>query len=183
MKLLLYAAVFCFLISLVTAGEEEDGGEEEAAPNGNETETAPRGPKVDGQKGGEGEEEEEEQAGGSATPTTGKTTTAPAPTAPPTKPPSGGGSTPEEQGTGVESKGPKKGGKRGPRRCRLSPTKSNCIGKGNFKLWYYNASSQLCERHKVGGCPKLIGGFVFCTECTNWCNKRINAKKACLGVK
>ncbi|XP_037499483.1 uncharacterized protein LOC119373509 isoform X1 [Rhipicephalus sanguineus] len=87
------------------------------------------------------------------------------------------------KGLGLKAKARKKGGKRGPRRCRLSPTKSNCIGKGNFKLWYYNASSQLCERHKVGGCPKLIGGFVFCPECMNWCNKRINAKKACLGVK
>uniref|UniRef100_L7M0I1 Putative der and-61 secreted protein n=1 Tax=Rhipicephalus pulchellus TaxID=72859 RepID=L7M0I1_RHIPC len=178
MKLLLYAVVFCFVISLVTAQEDEEAGgeEEEAAPKGNENEKAAPAQKAERPKGGE-EEEEEKPAAGPATPATTP------PATPPAKPPSGGGGKLEEQATGAETKQSKKGGKRGPKRCRLSPANSNCIPKGGAKLWYYNESTQRCERHKVGGCPKLTGGFLFCKQCMSWCNRRISARKACLGIK
>ncbi|KAL1429692.1 hypothetical protein MTO96_015859 [Rhipicephalus appendiculatus] len=144
MKLLLYAAIFCFLISLITADEEEeeaDGGSE--AESGTEATAS----KQNGEKArSEPQESDNKQKSGKKPETEVKGT-------PPSKP------------------GPSltKGGKGLRGRCRIQEPNINCVGNSALVMWYYDGET--CVPKNLGGC-KLRNkqhGYLLCGRCAHRC--------------
>ncbi|XP_075721696.1 uncharacterized protein LOC119167925 isoform X2 [Rhipicephalus microplus] len=164
MKLLIYAVLFCLVIyGIATEGEEEEqegGGGEGGGGEGG---------------GGSGEKSKESEASTSLTTPTATTTTASTTS-------SSASSKGGEDDKG-ETKGKGKGRMKLPRRCRLSPAKVNCVGNHRLRLWFYNSTSEVCERHDAGGCSQLVGGFLLCPQCMRSCNRKISARKFCLKPK
>ncbi|XP_049526508.1 uncharacterized protein LOC119457928 isoform X2 [Dermacentor silvarum] len=158
MKLITLALLACFVFCLAIANDDEsDSGRESGGPAATP---------------GENEKDDEDgtesaQGGPAAMGSTG------------IKP----GSASESARKQVLSPGTEKALKKPaklPPRCRLSPEGTNCAGSSQVQLWYYDSTSQRCQRYFVGGCKSLIGGFVFCQQCMRRCNRAANAKKACL---
>uniref|UniRef100_A0A6G5ABQ8 Putative bovine pancreatic trypsin inhibitor n=1 Tax=Rhipicephalus microplus TaxID=6941 RepID=A0A6G5ABQ8_RHIMP len=175
MKLLHYAVLFCFVISLIMAEDDDEGAGEEDSPDGNETDgnekpnaekhsdapTTPPPksmPKKESKKGegGGGEKEEEEEEGGGGGGGGGETNKAKSPTTPeltPAAPPTPS-STSENKGGRKVHKGP---------RCKIRiPKQTNC--KHHSRKWYYDRETDTC----VPICGKGHG-FLFCTLCMNNC--------------
>uniref|UniRef100_A0A131YSN2 Pancreatic trypsin inhibitor n=1 Tax=Rhipicephalus appendiculatus TaxID=34631 RepID=A0A131YSN2_RHIAP len=155
MKLLLYAVIFCFLISLITADDDEEEAEGESETesgsdataskqNGAKAKSQPREPdnkeqsgKNPGEQegGGEGEEGEEEEKGvkkpKGPKPTTATTTTTTTP------------EEPEVKGTPPSKPGPSltKGGKGLRGRCRIQEPNINCVGNSALVMWYFDGET------------------------------------------
>nr|XP_037275294.1 uncharacterized protein LOC119167925 [Rhipicephalus microplus] len=185
MKLLIYAVLFSLVIYGIATeeeDEEQDGGTE--SHRGADTATpAPKAPEGNGEE--EEGQEREERGGGekskkteasTSLTTSTKTTTITSTTASPASSNGGGDAKGETKGKG-------KGRTKLPRRCRLSPAKTNCVGNHRLRLWFYNSTSEVCERHDAGGCSQLVGGFLFCPQCMRSCNKKRSARKFCLKPK
>ncbi|KAL1429693.1 hypothetical protein MTO96_015859 [Rhipicephalus appendiculatus] len=188
MKLLLYAAIFCFLISLITADEEEeeaDGGSE--AESGTEATAS----KQNGEKArSEPQESDNKQKSGKkpelqrgvlrrecrqyqiACVSHSKVMVACHSTAPnvmikmvrftyET----------EVKGTPPSKPGPSltKGGKGLRGRCRIQEPNINCVGNSALVMWYYDGET--CVPKNLGGC-KLRNkqhGYLLCGRCAHRC--------------
>uniref|UniRef100_L7LZD7 Putative der and-61 secreted protein n=1 Tax=Rhipicephalus pulchellus TaxID=72859 RepID=L7LZD7_RHIPC len=161
MKLLFYAAIFCFVISLITAAEDEEEAEE-----GGETE-APASKKA----GKKDEEEEETEGEGGEKEEAGKKSKG-------AKSATGTTTTRRNQSEEAEEKGrpqakPRpsltKGGKSLRGRCRIREPNINCVGNSAMIMWYYDGET--CVPKKVGGCKvrKSESGYLLCGRCANKC--------------
>uniref|UniRef100_A0A6G5A5L5 Putative bovine pancreatic trypsin inhibitor n=1 Tax=Rhipicephalus microplus TaxID=6941 RepID=A0A6G5A5L5_RHIMP len=156
MKLLIYAAIFCFLITLIIADEDEEAETDREGEAGVEAKPAPR--KQEKEEGEEGETEGEVRKESESQPRNPTATEA----------------TPQE--TKVKGKPPAKqgppltkGGKTSHRRCKILEPNINCVGASTIVMWYYNGET--CVPRNVGGCsvPRNQRGYLLCGLCVHRC--------------